>query len=103
MSAAKPTRPPSFDARGFSKRLYERVLQANGTPYGIFDYENDAAEPINFPRWKQWVQSVRDVVSANAIYLDAVKQDVDAHSQAIIELRQDVKALQEAPPTRPFP
>jgi hypothetical protein len=43
------------------------------------------------------------VVSANAVYLDDVKQDVDAHSQAIIELRADVKALEEAPPPRPFP
>ena len=63
------------------------------------------------PLWKRWVggeaeydvTGLRDVVDTNAKYLDAVKGDVDAHSQAIIELRQDVQVLKEAPPSRPFP
>lgn len=107
MSAVKPTRPPGFDARGFSKRLYERVTQTNGTPYAVFDYEDDAANPIGFPRWKQWVQSLRDAVNANAVYLDDVKKDLDDHRVVDLDRHRDlsarVTALEDAQTTVPFP
>jgi hypothetical protein len=64
--------------------------------------------------WKQWVEStnaydgadkggLRDVLDADAKAVDALKGDVDIHSQAILEMRADIQELQEAPPSHPFP
>lgn len=104
MPSAKPTQPPPFDASAHEKALYDSVRKPDGSPYLVFA---DKA----FPKWKRWVESIlefdgaglRDVININAIMLDGVKSDVDLHGQAIIELRQDVQALKEAPAPRPFP
>jgi len=64
------------------------------------------------PNWKRWVggekpdydgTGLRDTVNANALFTNQIKGDLDGHGQAIIEMRADIKALQEAPPARPFP
>ena len=103
MASAKPPRPPSFDDATFSRRLYERVRTATGGSYAVFRPTDDAGEKIGFPRFTEWLRGLRDTVNANALYLDAVKGDVDSQGQAILELRADVEALKEAPPARPFP
>jgi hypothetical protein len=108
MSSSKPPRPPSFDAKSFSQRLYERVLSAAGKPYNVFDPVNDAGSLINFPRWKKWVdEKIYGSVKANAVYLDEVKADLDTHIE-IDNTRQKalaarVTALEEAQSTVPFP
>lgn len=107
MASSKPPRAPAFDAKTFSRRLYERVTQANGSPYAVFDYENDAGDPIGFPRFKTWIERLRDSVNANAVYLDAVKEDIDTHKAADLARHQSldarVTALEEAQSTVPFP
>lgn len=126
MPSAKPKRPPTFDAKSFAKRLYERVRQGNGyvevpaggnavkapvlndsAPYAAFDYENDEGQPIGFPNFIAWVRGVRDTVNANAVYLDDVKNDLDAHKEADnarhAVIRQDIAELQAAVQSPPFP
>jgi hypothetical protein len=108
MSSSKPPRPPSFDAKSFSQRLYERVLSTAGKPYNVFDPVNDAGSLINFPRWKKWVDDkMYASVKANAVYLDEVKADLDTHI-GIDNARQKalsdrVTALEEAQSSVPFP
>jgi hypothetical protein len=101
----KPQQPPSgADFSALVKKVNELadktgIAKLNATITG------------KIPAWKRYVGSeveydtkgLRDVVNANAFFLDAVKDDVDAHGQAIIEMRADIRALQEAPPARPFP
>lgn len=65
--------------------------------------------------WKRWVggefefdgKGLRDVVMANAIYADQVKDDLDAHKAADqarhAALNQRVAALEAAAQTNPFP
>lgn len=105
MAFAKfPGQPPKgADMAALVKRVDELSRKVMGQSFAS-----------SLPLWKRWVGgegeydgadngSIRDVLHANAKGLDALKGDVDAHSQAIIELRQDVQALKEAPPVRPFP
>lgn len=106
MPAIKPSRPPAFDAKTFSDRLHERVLTTAGKPYSIFRTLAADGSLIGFPRYINWVRSLRDAVNANAIYLDEVKSDLDRHKatdnarHAVIEER--LSAL-EASGGRPFP
>jgi hypothetical protein len=83
MPSAKPPRPPVFDDKNFNKRLYERVRQPDGKPYSVFDYADDAGAPIGFTRFTKWIRGLRDVVNADAIYLDEVKEDVDEHGERL--------------------
>ena len=94
MSFAKqPSQPPQFDAGAFAKHA------------GI-----TAADVKNFQAWKQWVggelafdgTGLRDVVAANATALNAVKADLDKHTNALAVLSAQV-ALLEAKPSAPFP
>lgn len=105
MASAKPTQPPSgadFDA--LVKKVNSLCAKTGLTPLS-------ATISGKIPAWKRWVggekeydgSGLRDVVNSNAITLDGVKNNVDSHSQAIIDLRADVKALMEAPAPRPFP
>jgi hypothetical protein len=100
-ASAKPTQPPSgADMNALVVRVDElsrKVLSKGFTS--------------KLQLWKRWVggeeaydgTGLRDVVNTNALFTDQIKGDVDAHGQAILELKADVKALQEAPPARPFP
>lgn len=105
----KPTQPPTFDEGTFARRLYERVLTpSTNKPYAVF-------KPDYFPKFVRWVKGseefdgigLRDVVNANAIYLDAVKDDLDqineretAHHTA---QAMRLAALEEAVSNPPFP
>lgn len=105
--SAKPPRPPAFDAKTFSQRLHERVTTEGGARYAVFDPVDDkTGQPINFPRWVNWLRNLRDAVQANAIYLDDVKEDLDAHKAADntrhAALNDRVAAL-EAQQAAPFP
>lgn len=106
MASVKPPRPPTFDATGFSGRLHERVLTESGVAYPVFDPKDDDGKAIGFPRFIQWVRGLRDSVNANAIYLDQVKDDLDAHRAADnarhANLSNRVAAL-EAQQSAPFP
>ena len=97
----KPSAPPPFDAAAFTN-----ALKAN-SPIS-------PAVATQYIAWKQWVEStnaydgaakggLRDVLDADAKAVDALKGDVDIHSQAILEMRADIQELQEAPPAHPFP
>lgn len=67
----------------------------------------------NFPEWKRWVEAtgsqdgrgLKDVVEANAIGLDQLKGNVDAHTDALAtingrlnSLTARITALEESPP-----
>ena len=104
----KPTQPPAFDAKGFAQRLLERVVKPDGKPYAVFG-------ETGLPRWARWINSsgeydgkgLRDVVNANAIYLDDVKNDLDAHKTVDNErhasLARRVTALEGQNTNAPFP
>jgi hypothetical protein len=104
--SAKPGQPPS--GADFSV-LIKKVNEIAGKVPGVAQLNTTVAGQI--PAWKRWVggekefdvKGLRDIVNTNALFTDQIKGDVDAQAQAIIELRADVKALQEAPPARPFP
>lgn len=97
----KPGTAPTLDMAAIGLRLQNnQALTATQTKQLI--------------AWKQWVESsnvydgaskggLRDTLDADAKAVDGLKTHTDANSQAILELRADVQALQEAPPARPFP
>lgn len=106
--SAKPTQAPAFDATAHELALYNSVRKPDGTPYLVFA---DKA----LPAWKRWVEAsgefdgkgLRDVVNANALFLDAVKGQVDtvdareaAHNTAT-DARLD--RLEAAHSYSPFP
>lgn len=106
MQAKRATQPPgSADFSALVKKVNELAAKTPGV--------KPLSELVSgrIPAWKRWVggesefdaSGLRDVVDTNALFLNAVKGDVDAHGQAILDLQADVKALQEAPPARPFP
>ena len=106
MATLKPPRPPTFDATAFSGRLHERVLTEQGDAYPVFDPKDDTGKFIGLPRFVQWIRGLRDVVNGNAIFLDQVKDDLDAHRAADnarhANLSNRVAAL-EAQQHAPFP
>lgn len=108
MASAKPGQPPAFDASTHEKVLYDEVRKDDGSGYQVFE---DKA----FPRWKRWVDGtaeydgvgLRDVVLANALYADQVKEDLDAHRAADqsrhAAINSRLSALEAAAQTNPFP
>lgn len=95
MSYAKhTTTPPPFDAAAAAKAPTSSAWE-------------------KFPEWKRWVEAtatqdgrgLKDVVEANAIGMDRLKVDVDAHTESLAkqfitiqQLAQRVSALEESPP-----
>jgi len=83
MPSAKPGQPPAFDATAHENVLNAELKKDDGSSYAVFQ---DKA----FPRWKRWVDGtaefdaigLRDVVNANAIHLDAVEGNLNAHKDA---------------------
>ena len=108
MPSAKPGQPPAFDATAHENVLNTELKKDDGSSYAVF---TDKA----FPRWKRWVDGtaeydgtgLRDVVNANAIHLDAVEQNLNAHKEndndrhALIASR--LAALEAAANEDPFP
>lgn len=108
MPSKKPTQPPDMDTKAFVKRLREIVAKVGMKP--VIAYEDGY-----LPVFHRWIRSegefdgggLRDVVNANALYLDAVKDDLDTH-KAVDNARhnalaQRVAALEGAATTTPFP
>lgn len=98
MPSAKPKKAPTLDAAN---------MVAGGTP---------AAQ--KFPDWKQWVEGSSEyatvesgalypVVKANALYLDAIKADLDDHRTSDLARHQTINqrlaALEAAVQSPPFP
>ncbi len=109
MPSAKPTQPPAGDFAIFSKALSDNVKKPDGSPYAVF---GDGT----LPRFTRWVgglseydgTGLRDVVNTNALYLDQVKNDLDAHKstdivrhKTINERLAELEASQAQP--TPFP
>src|SRR5262245_28903931 len=107
--AITPATPPSgADFSALVKKVNELATKAGIAPLS-------SAATAKIPLWKRWVggegpeyneaseRGLKTSVSVNADQLNRVKSDVDVHSQAILELRADVEALKEAPPTTSFP
>jgi hypothetical protein len=105
VASAKPPRPPSFDDKTFSQRLYERVRTATGGQYAVFRPTSDSGDKIGFPRFTEWLRGLRDVVNANALFLDDVKSDFDQFRGATLQkqTQQDNRlAALEAQASDPF-
>ena len=109
MPSQKPTQPPPFDAATFVKVLDGELKKDDGSSYAVF-------QDNSYPRYTRWLNGtaefdgtgLRDVVAANAVYLDDVKNDLDQHRTAdnarhavvrqdITELRAAVEALSGGP------
>lgn len=105
-TSAKPGQPPSgADFSLLVKKVNETAEKAGLAPLS-------SAVTGRIPAWKRWVggegpdydiKGLRDIVNTNALFTDQIKGDVDLQAQAIIEMRSDIKALQEAPPPHSFP
>jgi hypothetical protein len=99
MPSAKPSQPPPADMQGLIDRVTELSKKVLNKPFSS-----------TLPKWKRWVggegeydvTGLRDVVNADALMLDQVKQDGDTNTAAIVDLRRRVTAL-ETQPSAPFP
>lgn len=101
MASKKPTQPPAFDATSFTNAL-------------IANQPISSTLAAQYIAWKRWVESssqfdskgLRDVVNANAYYLDSVKDDLDNFEGSVnpqlSSLEARVAAL-ESQPSVPFP
>ena len=108
MASLKPTQPPQLDTKMFVKRLRELFAKVGLGPFQPFGDEY-------LPKFHRWIRSegeydgagLRDVVNANAIYLDDVKGDLDAHkaldNTRHTALAQRVTALEGRNTNTPFP
>lgn len=108
MPSKKPTQPPPFDASQTWKVFNAELKKDDGSSYQVFQEKS-------FPTWKQWVEStgaydgagLRDVVNANAIYLDSVKDQVDTHitndNERHSSIATRLAALEDAVANPPFP
>ena len=108
MPSLKPTQPPVFAEGTFAQRLSERVLTPDGKRYLVFGSQY-------FPKFIRWVKGsgeydgtgLRDVVLANALYLDDVKGDLDQHKDVDAArhaaLAARVTKLEQGSGSPPFP
>lgn len=108
MPSQKPTQPPASDFGTMEAAWYENLKRPDGKPYEVFN-------KATLTTWKRWVggefefdgKGLRDVVNANAIYLDEVKEGLDAHKAADASRHQTVNqrlaALEAAASQNPFP
>lgn len=101
---AKPSDPPNFSAKAHDTFLAS-VGQRLGIPYPV-------GARVTTP-WR-WVASIgefdgtvkgglRDILDALCKGVDGLKIHLDRNSADILQLKQDVEVLKEAPPARPFP
>lgn len=99
-------RLPAFDAKAFSQRLYDRVRNATGGPYAVFDPVDDAGKPINFPRFVEGLRGLRDNVNTHDIQLRDQKLDIDAlrvSTDKRLDSAESRLAALEAQQADPFP
>ena len=108
MPSAKPTQPPASDFDAMEDAWYDNLRRPDGQPYQVFANQT-------LTKWKRWVggefefdgKGLRDVVMANAVYADQVKEDLDAHKAADTNRHQVVNqrlaALEAAVANPPFP
>jgi hypothetical protein len=97
-----------MDTKVFVKRLRELFAKVDLDPFQPFEEEY-------LPRFHRWIRSegefdgkgLRDVVNANAIFLDDVKEDLDKHkaldNTRHTALAQRVAALEGQHTNTPFP
>lgn len=108
MPALKPTQPPDMDTKAFVGRLRDLAAKVGIGPFQTY-------EDRFLPTFHRWIRSegefdgkgLRDVVNANAIFLDDVKEDLDAHktidNARHTALAQRVAALEGQNTNTPFP
>ena len=105
LKAKAPSQPPgSADFSALVKKVNQLATNA-----GIAPLSEIVTGRI--PAWKRWVggeaeydvTGLRDTVATNAVFTNELKGDVEALGQAMIEVRQDIRELQEVAPTTSFP
>lgn len=108
MPSKQPSQPPPLDTKNFVARLRDIAAKVSLGPFPVFA---DSGLPV-FHRWIRGEgefdgNGLRDVVKANAQYLDAVKDDLDAHKATDAArhtaLATRVAALEEGASSSPFP
>jgi hypothetical protein len=104
----KPSQPPAMDTKGFVRRLRDITAAVKLGPFSVFNDDQ-------LPPFHRWIRSegefdgngLRDVVNANAIALDDLKEDLDGHkavdSARHTALAQRVAALEGQQHNAPFP
>lgn len=102
--AVKPVAAPGFDARAANNTWLAKIRKDDGSPYSVF--ETGGFQALN--RWQLGIgeydgKGLLDAVKTNADQQNKMKADLDAHGQAIADMKADIRVLQEAPAARPFP
>lgn len=104
MAASLPPNPPS----SWSADTFDKTLALIASKVGVTIPA--AAKMVTPWRWTAGIspfdgatKGLRDNLEALVKFANALKVGQDAHSQSIIELRADVEALKEAPPSSSFP
>ena len=103
--AIAPSQPPA--AADYSAMV--KKLNAVAAKVGLAPLSELVTGRI--PAHKRWVggeaeydsKGLRDTVASNAVFTNELKGDVEALGQAMIEVRQDIRELQEVAPTTSFP
>ena len=98
MESQKPPRPPAHDAKA-ANTAWRTIRKADGTEYQVFASES-------YVDFTAWTRKLRDTVNANAVFLDAVKGDLDSlrgTTDARLDNHATRLAALEAQPARPFP
>jgi hypothetical protein len=89
---------PSFDAKTFSEVLSRHLNKPDGSPYLVFDQIKPFIDGI---------RKLRDQTAANDVFLNDVKQDLDAYraktNDRVLSLEQRVTDLEGRTSTVPFP
>lgn len=88
-------KPPNFDAAGWTARLKEAIpKRPDGTPISVWD---------QLPPFIKWARTMRDVSNTHDIQLADQKKDLDNHTERLNTQADRIKALEDAPISRPFP
>lgn len=88
-------KPPNFDAVAWRDRLKEAIpKRPDGTPITVWS---------QLPDFIQWARTMRDVSNTHDIQLADHKKDLDNHTDRLNIQADRIKALEDAPTTRPFP
>lgn len=90
---------PAFDAKSFTRRLYEAIRKPDGSAYPALAPEG----PTSFPTFVNGLRLQQDNLERHDVQLADHKGDLDLHSEKLASLERRVAELEALPTARPFP